>query len=105
MEAFRALLDKAALKSKPARLDSDIVPDFWVEPKYVVTVRADEITKSPMHTCGRQKDESGIEVGYALRFPRIVGDGFVRKDKGASEATTTKEIVEIYRQQKRVGVK
>ena len=105
MEAFRQLLDRSVVKSRPARVDSDIAPDFWVEPKHVVTVRADEITKSPMHTCGRGKDESGNDVGYALRFPRIVGDGFVRKDKSASEATTTKEIIEMYRQQKRVGVK
>ncbi len=104
MEAFRQLLDKSVVKSKPARVDSDITPDFWVEPKHVVTVRADEITKSPMHTCGRERDESGNEVGYALRFPRIVGDGFVRKDKSTSEATTTKEVKEMYRQQKRVGV-
>ncbi len=105
MEAFRQLLDKSVVRAKPARLESEITPDFWVEPRYVVTVRADEITKSPMHTCGRQRDEEGNETGYALRFPRIVGDGFVRKDKGAADATTTKEIIEMYRQQKRIGLR
>jgi DNA ligase-1 len=45
------------------------------EPEFVVTVLADEITRSPIHTCAQ--DEKGR--GLALRFPRIVG--FIREDK------------------------
>ena len=56
-------------------------PDFWVYPKYVVTINADEITRSPMHTCGRAKDDKGIDTGYALRFPRLVA----QRDKGGQE--------------------
>ena len=41
--------------------------DHWVEPKLVVEILADEITKSPMHTSN-----------YALRFPRLVS--FPRKE-------------------------
>ncbi len=104
MGRFKALLDKSVVKSKPARVDSLIKPDFWVDPKHVITVRADEITKSPMHTCGMGNDQSRNDVGYALRFPRIVGDGFIRKDKSVEDATTTKEIIEMYKQQKRVGI-
>ena len=44
----------------------------------------------------------GSEVGYALRFPRIV-DG-TRSDKAPEDATTTREIIEMFEQQKRVGV-
>ncbi len=98
MKAFKKLLDKIKKPGKPARVDAVVVPDFWVEPTYVVTVRADEITKSPMHTCGKEG-----ETGYALRFPRIVSDG-VREDKSPEDATSTKEIIEMYGMQKRVKV-
>lgn len=99
MRMFRELLGRDKNKKKPARVDAFITPDYWVDPRYVVEVRADEITKSPMHTCGRE----GADVGYALRFPRLVSDG-VRKDKSPEDATTTKEIIEMYEQQKRVKV-
>ncbi|MGC8730221.1 MAG: ATP-dependent DNA ligase [Candidatus Micrarchaeia archaeon] len=102
MEAFHELLQKIVTKTKPARVDSIATPDFWVEPKYVIIVKADEITRSPMHTCGREIDSNGVESGYALRFPRIIGNGFIRKDKNPEDATTTKEIIEMYKQQKRV---
>ncbi|MGC8587290.1 MAG: ATP-dependent DNA ligase [Candidatus Micrarchaeia archaeon] len=102
MQEFKELLDKIKVKSKPARVSSLIEPDFWVEPKYVITVKADEITKSPMHTCGRERQADGTEFGYALRFPRIVGD--IRKDKSPEDATTTKEILEMFNQQKKTKI-
>ena len=105
MTELKELLDKIKVKSKPARVDAIVEPDFWVYPKYVVTVMADEITKSPTHTCGREKQKDGTEVGYALRFPRLVGETAIRQDKSPEEATTTKEIMEMYGQQKKVGVK
>lgn len=104
MVELKDKLDRIKLKSRPARLDSLIEPDFWVEPKYVVTIRADEITRSPMHTCGREKQRDGTETGYALRFPRIVGEEAIRKDKSTDDATTTHEVVEMFKQQKRVGI-
>lgn len=57
-------------------------------------VYADEITKSPMHTAGK---ENG--VGYALRFPRLVK--FRGSDKPAEDATTVSEIEKMYKQQYR----
>jgi DNA ligase 1 len=101
MTELKTALDKIKVKTKPARVDSLVEPDFWVTPKYIVTIRADEITKSPMHTCGRD----GGDVGYALRFPRLVGEEeAIRKDKSVEEATTSKEVAEMYSQQKRVSV-
>ena len=82
-------------RSQPARVDSRLVPDVWVEPKFVVTVLADEITRSPIHTAAQ--DERGR--GLALRFPRVVD--FVRDDKSAEDTTTTKEISEMFAQQRR----
>ena len=91
---LRKLLDEARVDDKPARVDSRMTPDVWVEPRHVVAVLADEITRSPVHTAGR--DEQGR--GLALRFPRIVG--FVRADKSAEDATTTSEIEEMFAQQR-----
>ena len=102
MEELSRVLKRIKVARKPARVDAIIEPHFWVEPKYVVSVRADEITRSPMHTCGKP-DGDPDEPGYALRFPRLVSDG-VREDKSAEDATTTKEITEMYRLQKRISV-
>ena len=96
MKELKNILDKIKVDKKPARVDSLIEPDFWVDLKYVVTVAADEITRSPTHTCGKKKDE----MGYALRFPRMVGE--IREDKKPEDATTVKEILEMYKMQKRV---
>lgn len=91
---LRKLLDEARVTERPARVDSRMTPDVWVEPRHVVAVLADEITRSPVHTAGR--DEQGR--GLALRFPRVVG--FVRADKSAEDATTTLEIEEMFAQQR-----
>ncbi|MCL4379841.1 ATP-dependent DNA ligase [Candidatus Marsarchaeota archaeon] len=104
MVELKRTLAKQVVKGRPVRVDAIVEPDFWVYPKYVVTVKADEITKSPTHTCGRRKQEDGTEAGFALRFPRLVGDEAIRKDKSPEEATTTKEISEMYENQKRVKV-
>ena len=92
---LRRLLDKSRVARRPARVQSRITPDVWVEPKYVVTVLADEITRSPVHTCAQDKEG----VGLALRFPRVVG--FIRDDKSPEDATTVKEICEMYRMQRK----
>lgn len=73
-------------EQRPARVRSTQVPSVWVEPKIVVEVLADEITKSPNHT-----------AGYALRFPRVIR--FRDADKRPEDATSLKEIVELYQQQ------
>jgi DNA ligase-1 len=95
---LKKLLDEISLKHKHPRVDSIIDADVWVEPKYVITVTADEITRSPTHTAGR--DKNGI--GYALRFPRSVG--FIRFDKKPEDANTVKEILEMFKQQKQVSI-
>ncbi|MBI2031689.1 MAG: ATP-dependent DNA ligase [Candidatus Levybacteria bacterium] len=84
---------KLKVERKPARVNSDIKPSFWVEPKIVLEIASDEITRSPIHTAGRDKDGSG----YALRFPRLVK--FREADKRAEDATTVEEIKKLYSQQ------
>lgn len=95
---LKKILDDIALRHKHPRVDSIIDADVWVEPKYVITVTADEITRSPTHTAGRDKDG----IGYALRFPRAVG--FIRVDKKPEDSNTVKEILEMFKQQKQVSV-
>jgi DNA ligase 1 len=86
--------DKLQVDHKPARVDSILVPDVWLEPRVVVEVMADEITPSPRHTAGM----SGDEPGFALRFPRVIS--FRDADKRPEDATTVTEIAELFRQQR-----
>lgn len=87
--------DKIRVDHKPARVNSVINPSVWIRPEIVIEVLADEITRSPIHTAGK----SDLEPGYALRFPRLVS--FRDKDKKAEDATTIKELVEMYADQYR----
>lgn len=82
--------DKIKLAHKPARVNAILTPSVWIEPKIVIEVLADEITKSPVHTAGK----TDADPGFALRFPRLVR--FREEDKKAEDATTVKELVEMY---------
>ena len=85
--------DRIKVSHKPARVNSFLKPSVWIEPKIVIEVLADEITRSPVHTAGKK----GSEPGYALRFPRLVK--FREADKRAEDATTVSELKEMYQQQ------
>ncbi len=87
---------KAAKRDrKPARVDSKLEPDVWFEPTTVLEVRGAELTVSPVHTAAWGAIRPG--AGLAVRFPRFTGRW--RDDKGPEDATTTKELLEMYRQQ------
>ena len=95
-EEFREIhkrADKIKVAHKPARVNSILTPSVWIKPSIVIEVLADEITRSPIHTAG--KDKEG--VGYALRFPRLIK--FREADKKAEDATTVKELIEMYKLQ------
>ncbi len=87
-EQFRELnerLQKLRIEEKPKEygdVATSLVPDFWVVPKLVVEIAADDITKSPNHA-----------AGLALRFPRLVR---FRDDKSPGQATTSKELRELF---------
>ena len=87
---------KGLVRSKcPARVDSALTPDAWFEPKVVLEVLGAEITVSPVHTCARDAIREG--AGLAVRFPRFTGRW--RDDKQAEDATSQKELLEMYRAQ------
>ncbi len=87
-------LDKIKVASKPKQVEVEkaLLPDQWVNPQIVSTVEADEITRSPIHTAG--KDQTG--VGFALRFPRLK---VWKRDRLPDQATTVKELIEMYDKQ------
>jgi DNA ligase-1 len=76
--------DEIQIQEKPKDFDvnKDMYPDIWVKPKIVVTVRADEVSISPIHT-----------AGIALRFPRLIS---FREDKNPNDTTSIEEIKVIY---------
>lgn len=82
--------DKIKVSHKPARVSSLIEPSVWIEPKIVIEVLADEITRSPLHTAGKSDSENG----FALRFPRLVS--FREGDKKPEDATDVKEIKRLF---------
>ena len=86
--------DKIKVTQKPhnVQCSKELYPDVWVDPKLVCMIRADEITLSPLHTAGK----TDKKLGYALRFPRLMG---YRPDKSATEATEIKEIDGLYKLQ------
>lgn len=90
---MRQKLDMLKSEEKPARyeVDKSQTVDVWAKPKIVVQVRADEITRSPVHTAGKTEEE----LGYALRFPRLE----TIRDKLPEDATGVKEVKEMYKAQ------
>lgn len=95
LEKLPELLKKHEIDHKHSRIDSTLDVDVWFEPKLVIETKGAELTLSPVHTCG--KDIIRKESGVAIRFPRFTGK--YRIDKSAEDATTTEELVEMYRNQ------
>jgi DNA ligase-1 len=89
------MLEKYKINHRHPRVDSKIVADTWLVPGLVLEVIGAEITLSPIHTCGMNSIRPG--AGLAIRFPRFTGK--YRTEKSPEDATTTKEIVEMYRNQ------
>ncbi|AEE13909.1 DNA ligase [Thermodesulfobium narugense DSM 14796] len=92
-------LEEIRTSFKPNNYISKINPDFWVKPKIVVEVEADEITVSPVHTVGRKElgndslNTLSSGSGFALRFPRAKR---IRYDKSPFDSTTPNEIFEMF---------
>ncbi|MEN3047170.1 MAG: ATP-dependent DNA ligase [Candidatus Caldarchaeales archaeon] len=95
LERLKSMVDERVVPEKPARVDSLMQPDVWVRPEIVLELVGDEITVSPIHTCGWGSVQP--EAGLAIRFPRFTGR--YRSDKLPEDATTVEEIVEMYRSQ------
>jgi len=91
-EEWKNLKDQTAkfkVQKKPNQyfIDKMMECDVWITPAIIVEIRADQISKSPVHT-----------AGLALRFPRL--ERF-RKDKNPEEVTTLDEVKKMFRDQKK----
>jgi DNA ligase-1 len=89
------MLKPHVVPRKHSRVQSTLEADVWFEPKVVLEVLGAEITLSPIHVCAMNSIRKGS--GLAIRFPRFTGN--YRTDKAAEDATTSREIVEMYRNQ------
>jgi len=98
---------KLKAKEKPPLylVDKALEPDIWMEPEVVVEIKADEITRSPIHTAGRimkaSKSGSAFDVdvpGYALRFPRL--EKF-RDDRKPEDVTDLDEVEKMFASQRK----
>jgi DNA ligase 1 len=97
LSALPARLAPFIRKQQPARVDSRVAADVWLEPSIVLEVLSAELTLSPNHTAGwgQLKDNAGL----SMRFPRFTGRW--RDDKEPQDATTTQQLVELYRTARR----
>jgi DNA ligase-1 len=90
-----SMLEKHVVQHRHPRVDSMLEADVWFEPVKVIEILGAEITLSPIHTCAMNAVRRGS--GLAIRFPRFTGN--YRFDKGAEDATTVEEVVEMYQKQ------
>ncbi len=97
LATLRKRLAPHEVPARPARVDSRMTPDVWHEPNLVLEVVGAELTLSPVHTAAWGKVRG--DAGLALRFPRFTGR--YRDDKSPEDATTVKEILDLYQQARR----
>jgi DNA ligase 1 len=93
LAALPGRLAPLARADKPARVDARQHPDVWFEPGLVLEILSAELTLSPTYTAGWGQIKE--DAGLAMRFPRFTGRW--RDDKSAEDATTTSELVDLYR--------
>ncbi len=91
------ILRNQRLPHRHARVDSQMEADVWFVPQSVLEIVGSEITLSPVHTCAKDMVREGS--GLAVRFPRFTGN--FREDKSPEEATSTKEILGMYQNQRK----
>ena len=97
LKSIKSDLTRLELDSKPenVEVEKQLYPDVWVDPKIVIEIDADEITRSPSHTAARgipakvPKDQ--VSRGLSVRFPRIK---VWNRDKDLPN--TVQEIVKMY---------
>ncbi|MGH3404896.1 MAG: ATP-dependent DNA ligase [Streptosporangiaceae bacterium] len=92
LAALPARLAPLLIPGKAARVDARQAPDVWFEPGLVLEILSAELTLSPSYTAGwgQIRDDAGL----AMRFPRFTGRW--RDDKAPQDATTTRELTELF---------
>ncbi|MCL2642457.1 MAG: ATP-dependent DNA ligase [Candidatus Bathyarchaeota archaeon] len=95
IDYLHSMLQKHVIVCRHSRVLSMMEADVWFEPFVVLEVLGAEVTLSPIHMCSM--DVVRKSSGFAIRFPRFTGK--YRTDKNPQDATTSKEIVEMYQNQ------
>lgn len=95
LEKLPKTMQRYIIPRRHSRVNSMLEADVWFEPAVVLEILGAEITLSPIHTCEMDAVRKGS--GLAIRFPRFTGN--YRQDKSAEDATTSMEILEMYRSQ------
>ena len=94
LENITKMIQPLIIDHKHPRVDSLVTPHVWLVPQLVAEIIGAELTLSPQHTCCKDAVRKG--VGISIRFPRFIR---WRDDKGPEDATTTEELLEMYRNQ------
>ncbi|MCW4030215.1 MAG: ATP-dependent DNA ligase [Candidatus Bathyarchaeota archaeon] len=94
------MLQKHVIPRRNSRVQTTLEADVWFEPAVVLEILGAEVTLSPIHMAAMDSIRKGS--GLAIRFPRFTGK--YRTDKAPEDATSSAEIVEMYRGQlKKIG--
>jgi len=84
------------LETKSSVVSTNENPTFWFEPCEVWEIRGADLTISPVHHAGRGQMMGSAGEGISLRFPRFVR---LRDDKAPEDATTGRQIIELFHSQ------
>jgi DNA ligase 1 len=98
LAALPGRLEPWRAAGRPASVDSRVPVDVWFTPGLVLEVLSAELTLSPNHTAGWDVLQGA--AGLAMRFPRFTGRW--RDDKEAVDATTTGQLVDLFRTARRI---
>ena len=99
-EKMKEYIAGGGSKKKPMNYNTggaQIEPDDWFEPKIVWELQAADLSKSSVHKGGiGRPGTSDPDRGIGLRFPRFIRE---RDDKKPEMATSSEQIVDMYKSQ------
>lgn len=101
LEEFHEILSKLEIDKPKPYFSHDggnnSQPDVWFEPKVVWEVKTADLSLSPIYKAASgMADDTGKGRGISLRFPRFIR---VRDDKNSEDATSSRQVADMYKRQ------